>query len=149
MRKIYLDNASTTKLDNKVLDCMMPYLKSHYGNPSSIHSYGRHVKSSIESARRKIADIIGAIPSQIFFTSGGTEGNNAIIKGYVECLSINHIITSRLEHHAVLNVVEYLSKNRGVKITYLDNQDNGNIDLDILDEKLSKEPKIVSFSNEC
>src|SRR3989304_5642039 len=108
--RIYLDNAATTPLDPEVIDAMLPYMKQHFGNPSSIHSYGREVKSAIEQARKKVAAYFNVTPSEIFFTSGGTEANNTAIHCSVRDLGIKHIITSRIEHHAVLHTVEELEK---------------------------------------
>jgi len=90
--KVYFDNAATTPLDPEVLEAMLPYMKDHYGNPSSIHSYGRQTRSAIDNARRSIADHLNVSPSEIFFTSGGTEANNMALQSGVTSLGIKNII---------------------------------------------------------
>jgi len=135
--RIYLDNAATTPLDAEVLDAMLPYLKQHFGNPSSIHSYGREVKAAIEQARKKVAAYFNVTPSEIFFTSGGTEANNTAIRCSVRDLGINHIITSRIEHHAVLHTVEELEKQGRVKLSFVRLDENGHVDLEHLEKLLA------------
>src|SRR6188508_1610110 len=110
MQRIYLDNAATTSLDPQVLDAMMPYLTEKFGNPSSIYSYGRETRMAIETARKTVAKILNAHPSEIFFTSGGTESSNTAINASVRDLGCKHIITSPIEHHATLHTVENLQK---------------------------------------
>src|SRR6188472_1155167 len=112
MQRIYLDNAATTALDKEVLDAMLPYMTTHFGNPSSIYSYGRESRLAIESARKTVAKILGANPGEIFFTSGGTESSNMAICAAVHDLGCTHIITSPIEHHATLHTVDSLH-NRG------------------------------------
>ena len=124
-KPIYLDNAATTPLDPKVLEAMQPFLLEQYGNPSSIHQIGRTVKVAIEKARRKIADILGASPSEIFFTSGGTEGDNAILCGAIEKKAIKTAITSRAEHHAVLHALEYLERQGKINLLFVDLDEKG------------------------
>src|SRR6476620_8247324 len=106
--RIYFDNAATTPLDTEVLDAMMPYLTNKFGNPSSIYSYGRETRMAIENARKSVAKILNAHPSEIFFTSGGTESSNTAINAAVKDLGCKHIITSPIEHHATLHTVEEL-----------------------------------------
>src|SRR6185295_5966612 len=106
MERIYLDNAATTALDKEVLDAMLPYMTTHFGNPSSIYSYGRETRMAIENARKSVAKILNAHPAEIFFTSGGTESNNTAITASIRDLDCKHIISSPLEHHAVLHTVE-------------------------------------------
>jgi len=118
-RTVYLDNASTTPVDPRVLDAMLPFFKDVYGNANSAHGHGRRANVAVEDARDSIARIIGAEPSEIIFTSGGTESNNAAIKGAISASSNKHIITSGAEHHAVLHPVEHLLK-EGVESTILD-----------------------------
>ena len=108
--KVYLDNAATTQLDSQVLDEMMPYLTEHYGNPSSIHGYGRKAKSAIEKARKVVAKYLNASTSEIFFTGSGTEASNMIIKGAVRDLGVQRIISSAIEHHCVLHSVEAMER---------------------------------------
>ena len=113
---IYLDNAATTPLDPEVFEAMKPYMLEHFGNPSSIHSHGRKVKAAIESARKKVAELLHCTPGEIIFTSGGTEADNAILEGAVEAYAIRNIISSPIEHHAVTHTLEHLEKKRGLKI---------------------------------
>ena len=122
MKKIYLDNAATTSLKSEVLEEMMPILKENYGNPSSIYSIGRSARKEVEKSRQTVAEILGANPSEIFFTSGGTESDNWAIRGVAFAQlrkGKNHIITSKIEHHAVLHTVKELEK-EGFEATYLD-----------------------------
>ena len=98
--KVYLDNAATTQLDKEVLDFMIPLLKEDYGNPSSIHSFGRVSRSAVERARKNVAKHLNCAPGEIFFTSGGTEADNMAIRRGMLDLGINHAITSKIEHHA-------------------------------------------------
>src|SRR6187551_2977474 len=109
MQRIYLDNAATTALDKEVLDAMLPYMTTHFGNPSSIYSYGRETRMAIESARKTVAKILNAHPSEIFYTSGGTESTNTAINAAVNDLGCKHIISSPLEHHATLHSIEHLA----------------------------------------
>ena len=128
MRKVYADNAATTALSEKVLDKMMPYLTSVYGNPSSLYQIGSEAKDAVEEAREVVADLIGAEhASEIYFTSGGSESDNWAIKGVANALmkkGKKHIITSKFEHHAVLHTCNALEK-QGFEITYLDVYENG------------------------
>lgn len=137
MENVYLDNAATTPLDERVLDAMMPYLKQYYGNASSIHQFGREAKVLLEDARDTIAGFIGARSSEIYFTSGGTEANNFAIKGIAfkkldqQNGSVQgHIISSRIEHSAVIDTLEYLKERFGFEITYVNNNKYGEIDTD-------------------
>src|SRR3954465_7520114 len=111
--RIYFDNAATTSLDPVVLEAMMPYLTTHFGNPSSIYSYGRESRLAIEKARKTVAKILHAHPAEIFFTSGGTESSNTAINAAVKDLGCRHIITSEIEHHATLHTVENLRLREG------------------------------------
>jgi len=124
---VYLDNAATTPIDAAVFEAMKPYILEHFGNPSSIHSHGRQVRSAIERSRKKVAELLQVSPSEIFFTSGGTEADNTAIRCTVSDKGISHIITSKIEHHAVLHTIELL-ENEGVKVSYLDLDENGHID---------------------
>src|SRR5208282_2181359 len=108
--KVYLDNAATTPLDKEVLAAMLPYMEKNFGNPSSIHSYGREAKSAIEGARKTVAKLLHVSPSEIFFTSGGTEANNMAIRCSIRDLGVTHCITSPIEHHAVLHTMEEIDK---------------------------------------
>lgn len=128
MRKIYADNAATTALHPQVLEKMMPYLTTVYGNPSSLYQTGAVAKEAVENAREKIANLIGAkSPNEIYFTSGGSEADNWAIKGMARALQKkgkNHIITSKFEHHAVLHTCKALEK-EGFEVTYLGVYENG------------------------
>lgn len=137
--KIYFDNAATTPIDEEVFEAMKPYMLHHFGNPSSIHSHGREVRTAIEKSRKKVAELLNAAPAEIFFTSGGTEADNTAIRCTVSEKNIKHIITSRIEHHAVLHTVETLEK-RGIKVTYLDLDENGLINYDHLEDSLKSNP---------
>lgn len=145
--RIYFDNAATTALDPQVLEAMMPYLTTHYGNPSSIYSYGRETRMAIESARKTVAKILNAHPAEIFFTSGGTESSNTAINAAVHNLGCQHIITSPIEHHATLHTVEALKKAGKIKLTYLNILPNGHIDIAELENVLanSKEKCLVTL----
>jgi cysteine desulfurase len=129
MDRIYFDNAATTSLDPIVLEAMMPYLTEKFGNPSSIYSYGRESRMAIEQARKSVAKNLGAKPSEIFFTSGGTESSNTILHAAIYDLGCEHIISSPIEHHATLHTVEHLSKTAGIALSYVNILPNGHIDL--------------------
>ena len=137
MQRIYLDNAATTPLDAEVLEAMMPYLTSHFGNPSSIYSYGRESRLAIENARKSVAKILHAHPAEIFFTSGGTESSNTAITAAVRDLGCKHIITSKIEHHATLHTVEHLYHSGEAALTYVRLLPNGHVDMDDLEKILS------------
>lgn len=138
MNRIYFDNAATTELDAEVLDAMMPYLTTHFGNPSSIYSYGRESRLAIENARKSVAKILNAHPAEIFFTSGGTESSNTAIIASVRDLGCKHIITSSLEHHATLHTVEYLYHNGEAALSYVKLLPNGHVDLEDLEKLLAE-----------
>jgi cysteine desulfurase len=138
MERIYFDNAATTPLDSLVLEAMMPYLTEKFGNPSSIYSYGRESRMAIEQARKKVAKLIHANPSEIFFTSGGTESSNAAIRASVQDLNCRHIITSPLEHHATLHTVSYYQERGEATVHFLNVLPGGHVDLDHLEKLLAK-----------
>ena len=138
MDHIYLDNAATTCVRKEVSDKMASVLRSYYGNPSSTHSFGRSSKSILEKCRKNIASFFSVKPSEIIFTSGGTEADNLVFRSAVLDLKINHIITSKIEHHAVGHTVNYLKDNFNVKISYVRVFPDGKIDYSHLDEILSK-----------
>lgn len=133
---IYLDNAATTPLDPRVLEVMMPYLRDHYGNPSSTHAHGRATRSAIEQARKRVAELLQVAPGEIFFTSGGTEADNTAIRCSIECLGLKHAITSRLEHHAVLHPLQELASHHSLALSYVATDEQGFIDMDHLEELL-------------
>ncbi len=139
--KVYLDNAATTRLDPEVLDAMIPVMAEQFGNPSSIHSYGRASRSLIERARKSIAGILNAAPAEIFFTSGGTEADNTAIKSSIETLGLKHAITSRIEHHAVLHTLEHLQKTSKIELSFVNLDENGIVDLEHLETLLQSKPR--------
>jgi len=147
MERIYLDNAATTALDSEVLLAMMPYLTTNYGNASSIYSYGRESRMGIENARKSVAKLLGAHPSEIFFTSGGTESSNTAITAAVRDLGCKHIISSVIEHHATTHTVEFLHNNKEAALSYVAILENGHIDLVNLEKLLqeSNEKCLVSL----
>ncbi len=134
--RVYLDNAATTPLDPEVLKAMLPIMEKGFGNPSSIHSYGREVKSVIEQSRKTVAKLLNASPSEIFFTSGGTEANNTAISCTIRDLGIKHAITSPIEHHAVLHTLEEQAKAGRIKLSLVQIDSKGRIKLEHLEELL-------------
>ncbi len=135
--RIYFDNAATTRIDPLVVETMMPYLTEHFGNPSSIYSYGRENRLAIEKARKSVAAILNAHPSEIFFTSGGTESSNTAIIAAVQQLGCKRIITSPIEHHATLHTCTHLEQTDAIALEYVGLLENGHIDLDHLHQMLS------------
>lgn len=131
-KRIYLDNAATTPVKREVLDAMLPFYTEHFGNPSSIHFFGRDAKKAIDNAREQVSKIINASPNEIYFTAGGSEADNWAIKGLASRKENKggHIITTKIEHHAVLHVCEYLEKHHGFEVTYLDVKKDGIIDIE-------------------
>lgn len=138
---VYFDNAATTAMDDRVIEAMLPYMKNHFGNPSSVHSHGREVRTAIEKSRKKVAELLNASPAEIFFTSGGTEADNTALVCSIESHGIQHAITSPLEHHAVLHTLEVLEKKGKVKLSILDVNEKGEIDLNQVEELLKANPK--------
>ncbi len=136
MDRIYFDNAATTALDKEVLDAMLPYMTSHFGNPSSIYSYGRETRLAIETARKSVAKLLNAHPGEIFFTSGGTESNNTAILSAIRDLGCKHIISSPIEHHAVLHTVEHYGIDE-VTRSYVKLFPSGHVDLKDLEAQLA------------
>src|ERR1051325_8991220 len=132
--KVYLDNAATTPLDKDVVAAMVPIMEKQFGNPSSIHSYGREVRTVIENARKSVAKFLNVSPSEIFFTSGGTEANNTAITCTIRDLGIKHAITSPIEHHAVLHTLEEHAKLGNIKLSYVELDEKGKVNLDHLEE---------------
>ena len=147
MSKVYLDNAATTKVRDEVVDLIAEVIKNEYGNPSSTHSYGRSSKSIIETSRKEIANLLNVSPSEIIFTSGGTEGDNMILRNCVKNLNVKHIVSSKIEHHAVTHTIDYLLTCNDIKISYVKIHSNGNIDYDDLESILecSSEKTLVSL----
>ena len=147
MDNIYLDNAATTQVRQSVLAKMQDALANFYGNPSSTHSFGRSAKTAIESARKTIAKKLNAHPSEIIFTSGGTEADNMILRCAVRDMGVKTIITSKIEHHAVLHTVEDLEKEGGVRLAFVKLDAHGNPEIEHLSELLQKDDskKLVSL----
>ena len=139
--KVYLDNAATTPLDPEVFEAMTPYFMAQYGNPSSIHAFGREARSAVEKSRKIIADLLQASPSEIFFTSGGTEADNTAICASIDTFEIKHVITSKLEHHAIIHTLEFLEKQDKVHVHYVDIDEKGNFNFLHLETLISKYPK--------
>lgn len=151
MKRIYMDHAATTPVDPEVVNAMLPYFTEYFGNASSIHSFGREAHEAMEDARGKIADIIGAKKSEIIFTAGGTESDNIALKGMAYKMRRNalksrgsHIITSCIEHPAVLETCRYLEK-QGFKVKYLPVDKYGIIDINELEESISKDTFMISI----
>ncbi|OHW63013.1 cysteine desulfurase IscS [Andreesenia angusta] len=146
MKQVYMDNAATTKMKKEVLDEMMPYFTEQYGNPSSIYRVGRESKKAVEEAREKVAKALGAKAKEIYFTSGGTESDNWAVKGvaYANKDKGNHIITTVIEHHAVLHTCKYLEK-QGFEVTYLGVDEHGLIDLTELEKAIKDETILISI----
>jgi cysteine desulfurase len=147
MENIYLDNAATTQIREEVILKMHEVLSDYYGNPSSTHAFGRSAKTAVESARKSIAKHMNAHPSEIIFTSGGTEADNMIIRCAVRDLDVKTIITSKIEHHAVLHTSEDLVQEYGITVDYVDLDDKGNPELSHLEQLLQKDKskKLVSL----
>lgn len=145
-KSIYLDNAATTQLDKLVYKKMKPFLEKNFANPSSIYSIGINNRNLIEDTRKKIAENLNCKPNEIYFTSGGSESNNMALKGiaFANKLKGNHIITSSIEHHSILNACKFLEKN-GFKVTYLSVNQDGEISLKELEESINKETILISI----
>lgn len=142
-----MDNAATTKVSQEVMDAMIPYFTEHYGNPSSIYDLGQENKKAIAEARDKVAKALNADPKEIFFTGSGTESDNWAIRMYAEANKGkgNHIITTKIEHHAVLHVCEYLEKHHGFKVTYLGVDSEGIISLEELEAAIRPETTLITI----
>jgi cysteine desulfurase len=136
--RVYLDNAATTPLDPEVFEAMKPFMLEDFGNPSSTHSHGRKVRAAIESARKKIAELLNCTPGEIIFTSGGTEADNAIIIGAIQTYNLKHAISTPIEHHAVSHTLELLHKRKQIDLHYVQLDEKGHVDYNDL-EKLLKE----------
>ncbi len=149
-KKIYFDHAATTPVKQEVLAAMLPYFSERYGNPSSIHSLGRENRKTIEDAREKVALALNALPKEIFFTSGGSESDNWAIKGvaYANQNKGKHIITTNIEHHAVLNTCKYLER-QGFEVTYVPVKENGIVDVEDIKKAIRPDTILISvmFAN--
>lgn len=143
---VYLDNAATTPLDERVLEEMLPLMKDHFGNPSSIHAHGRKTRNAVENGRKKIAELLQTSPAQIFFTSGGTEADNTAIIGSIFSKELKHAITTPLEHHAVGHCLDYLEKKGNIQLHYVEVNEKGEINYQHLEELLQNHtPALVSL----
>jgi cysteine desulfurase len=143
-RSVYLDNAATTPLDPRVLEAMLPFLKDDFGNANSPHSKGQKAHVAVEDAREKIASYLGSDAAEIIFTSGGTESNNAAIKGVIKATGKKHVVTSRVEHHAVLHPIQYGRKD-GITGTYLDVRPLGHVTAEQVENAITDETALVSL----
>jgi cysteine desulfurase len=143
MKRIYLDNAATTPLDPEVFEAMKPYMLEDYGNPSSTHAHGRKVRAAIESARKKVAELLNCTPGEIIFTSGGTEADNAILVCAIETYKIEHVISSPIEHHAVTHTLANMEKQGKVKLHHVALDEKGHVKMDDLDKLLSTYPNAL------
>lgn len=143
---IYFDNAATTKIKTEVLNEMMPYLTKNYGNASSLYSIGRNAKRAIENSRRQVAELINCNPNEIYFTGSGSESDNTALKGYVYANKSkgNHIITSKIEHPAILETCKNL-ENKGFEISYINVDENGTIDLEELKKTIKPSTILISI----
>ena len=150
-RRVYMDYAATTPMKKEVLEAMLPYYNDLFGNASSVHAFGREVKGSVDEGRDQIAKLINAESSEVYFTAGGSESDNWAIKGvaFANKEKGNHIITTKIEHHAVLHTCEYLEKHHGFEITYLDVDSEGRIDLEELKNSITDKTILISvmFAN--
>lgn len=146
-KMIYLDNAATTKTAPEVVEAMLPYFSEFYGNPSSIYDLAGQSKEAVTKAREQIAGVLKAKKEEIYFTGSGTEADNWALKAAFEAYKNkgNHIITTKIEHHAILHTCEYLEKERGAKITYLDVDENGIIRLEDLEKAITPETILISI----
>ena len=150
-KMIYLDNAATTKTAPEVVEAMLPYFTEMYGNPSSVYDFAGKSKDAVTKGREQIANVLGTKKEEIYFTAGGSEADNWALKATFEAYKSkgNHIITTKIEHHAILHTCEYLEKERGAKITYLDVDENGVVKLDELEKAITPETILISvmFAN--
>lgn len=147
MSRIFFDNASTTPIDEQVVEVMTAAMREQYGNPSSIHAEGRRARAAIEQARKTVAHHLGASIGEIFFTSGGTESSNMVLKGAVRDLGVRRIISSRIEHHCVLHSVEALERHAGIHVDWVQLDEKGRVDLAHLEHllKTGTEKTLVSL----
>jgi cysteine desulfurase len=141
--RVYLDNAATTPLDPEVFEAMKPFLMEDFGNPSSTHSHGRKVRAAIESARKKIAELLDCTPGEIIFTSGGTEADNAIIYGAIKTYNIKHAISTPIEHHAVSHTLETLHHQHVIELHHVKLDEKGHVDLADLEKLLKEYPNAL------
>ncbi|MEE8402949.1 MAG: aminotransferase class V-fold PLP-dependent enzyme, partial [Candidatus Hydrothermarchaeaceae archaeon] len=143
MNRIYMDHAATTPVNPKVVEAIAPYLSEKYGNPSSLYSGAQEVKMALDDARAKVAALINAKPEEIIFTSGGTESNNLALKGTAFAKKKGHIITSAIEHHAILHPLEWLEK-QGFEVTYLPVDKDGILSVVSVENAIRKDTILIS-----
>lgn len=146
-RRLYMDYSATTPVKQEVVDAMLPYFTEYFGNASSFHTFGREAKEVLDKAREQVADLINAKPGEIYFTAGGSESDNWALEGvaYANIDKGNHIITTKIEHHAILHTCEYLAKHHGFEITYLDVDSEGKIDLKELEDAIKDTTVLISI----
>lgn len=144
MKRIYMDHAATTPVDQRVVEAMAPYFSEKYGNPSSLYSAAREAKMAMEEARAEIAALINAGPEEIIVTSGGTESNNLALKGTAFAKKKGHIVTSAIEHHAILHPLKWLEE-RGFKVTYLPVSEDGILDAESVADAIRKDTILISI----
>jgi len=143
--KVYLDNAATTPMDQEVIDSIIPIMQHNFGNPSSIHSYGRSTRAIIEKARKKVAKFINASPGEIIFTGGGTEADNMVLRNAIDDLGVNHIITSQIEHHAVIDTAELMNEKKGIKLSIVKVDENGFVSLSNIKQLLEENKGLTTL----
>ena len=145
-RRLYMDYAATTPVKSEVLEAMMPYYTTYFGNASSFHQFGREAKEGLDKGRAQVASLINADPREVYFTNGGSESDNWALEGtaFARRNKGNHIITSKIEHHAVLHTCEYLEKVHGFEVTYLDVDADGKVDLEQLKNVITDKTILVS-----
>jgi cysteine desulfurase len=146
MRQVYMDHAATTPVATDVLNAMIPYFTESFGNPSSLYTVGQKNKEAITAAREKVAKVLNASPDEIYFTSGGTESDNWALKGtaFTYRSKGNHIITTKIEHHAILHSAEYLAK-LGYDVTYLDVDSEGRVSVEDVEKAITDKTILVSI----
>ena len=138
--RIYLDNAASTPMADEVIEAMVPMMREHYGNPSSTHAHGRKVRGIIEEARGTVAKLLNCAPGEIFFTSGGTEADNLALRGSVAKLGVQNIISSAIEHHAVLHTIEELHQMQNIGLDFVKIDEKGHVDMQHLGQLLQQKP---------
>lgn len=146
MKNVYMDYSATTPVKKEVLDAMLPYFSEHFGNPSSLYSIAQESKEALEKARGQVASLIGAKANEVFFTAGGSEADNWALEGVVDALKDkgNHIITTKIEHHAILHTGEYLEKH-GIDVTYLDVDAEGRVNPEDVEKAITDKTVLISI----
>ena len=146
MKNVYMDYSATTPVKKEVLDAMLPYFSEHFGNPSSLYSIAQESKEALEKARGQVASLIGAKANEVFFTAGGSEADNWALEGVADALKDkgNHIITTKIEHHAILHTAEYLEKH-GIDVTYLDVDAEGRVNPVDVEKAITDKTVLISI----